>query len=222
MIAIKIQCGCGQKYAFDVEPVAGRMPWAVTCPVCGDDGTSAADSVLAQSLPAAPVAMAAASGGGLRVSGLAKAPAPASLHVAAPTVAPSSAPADISHRGQGDRTQAVNEARAKVSWGDSEDEVIKALMIGGFNYQEAKDIVAPMYKERAKVIRRNGIKKIFIGIALACVPVVALFIFLTSIIFPIKLFAVTVMIGLYGLWLILKGIIMMVAPKSEPGDVAEQ
>jgi hypothetical protein len=25
MVPIKIQCGCGQKYAFDVEPVGGRM-----------------------------------------------------------------------------------------------------------------------------------------------------------------------------------------------------
>jgi hypothetical protein len=221
MIAIKIQCGCGQKYAFDVEPVAGGMPAAVACPVCGDDGTAAANAVIAQSFPAQP-AIAAPASAGLRVSGLAKAPAPApSVHVAAAPPS-SSAPRDVSFRGQTDRTQAVNEARAKVSWGDAEEDVIKALMIGGFNYQEAKEIIAPMYRERAKVIRKNGIKKIFIGVGLVCVPIVALLIFLTSIIFPMKLFAVTVMIGLYGLWLILKGTIMMVAPKSEPGDVAEQ
>ena len=52
MIPVKIQCGCGQRYAFDVEPVNDRMPGAVSCPVCGADGTSAADSVIAQSLVA--------------------------------------------------------------------------------------------------------------------------------------------------------------------------
>jgi hypothetical protein len=51
MIPIKLQCGCGQRYAFDVEPVAGQMPWAVACPVCGADGTHAANTVIAQSLP---------------------------------------------------------------------------------------------------------------------------------------------------------------------------
>jgi hypothetical protein len=47
MIPIKIQCGCGQKYVFDVEPVDGRMACAVACPVCGADGTAAADAAIA-------------------------------------------------------------------------------------------------------------------------------------------------------------------------------
>src|SRR6266568_4055951 len=51
MIPIKIQCGCGQRYAFDVEPVQGRMPYAVACPACGVDGTAAANELIAQSVP---------------------------------------------------------------------------------------------------------------------------------------------------------------------------
>lgn len=47
---IKINCGCGQHYAFDVEPVAGRMPAPVACPVCGMDGTDAANASIAQTL----------------------------------------------------------------------------------------------------------------------------------------------------------------------------
>jgi hypothetical protein len=43
MIAITIQCPCGQKFAFDVEPVNGRMPVSVACPACGADGTNAAN-----------------------------------------------------------------------------------------------------------------------------------------------------------------------------------
>ena len=50
MIPIKIQCGCGQKYVFDVEPVGGRMPSPVACAVCGADGTAAANQVIAQHL----------------------------------------------------------------------------------------------------------------------------------------------------------------------------
>jgi len=58
MVHIKIICGCGQKYAFDVYPSQGRMPAPVACPVCGQDGTAAANEILArlpeaQSIPAA-------------------------------------------------------------------------------------------------------------------------------------------------------------------------
>jgi hypothetical protein len=52
MIPIKIQCGCGQKYVFDVEPAGGRMAYAVQCPACGVDGTAAANQVIAQHLAA--------------------------------------------------------------------------------------------------------------------------------------------------------------------------
>ena len=49
---VRIECGCGQHYAFEVEPVDGRRSAAVQCPVCGADGTSAANEVLAESMTA--------------------------------------------------------------------------------------------------------------------------------------------------------------------------
>jgi hypothetical protein len=50
MMPIKIQCGCGQRYAFDIEPICGRMPGFINCPICGADGTSAANEVIAFTL----------------------------------------------------------------------------------------------------------------------------------------------------------------------------
>ena len=50
MMPVKIHCGCGQRYAFDIEPFCGRMPFPVTCPVCGADGTGAANEVIAFNL----------------------------------------------------------------------------------------------------------------------------------------------------------------------------
>jgi hypothetical protein len=47
MIPVKIQCGCGQRYLFEVEPVCGRMPGKVACPVCGLDGTRVANEIIA-------------------------------------------------------------------------------------------------------------------------------------------------------------------------------
>jgi hypothetical protein len=50
MVPIKIICHCGQKYAFDVQPEGGRMPVAVNCPVCGRDGTIAANESIRKML----------------------------------------------------------------------------------------------------------------------------------------------------------------------------
>jgi uncharacterized protein YxjI len=82
MVEIKVLCGCGTKFKFDVEPVQGRMPSVVNCPACGADGTSIANEYL-RSLglgapaPAAPVQVVqagpppvpAATKPGLRLSG---------------------------------------------------------------------------------------------------------------------------------------------------------
>ena len=54
---VKIVCGCGQKYVFEVEPVNGRMPVKVACPGCGADGTEAANNILAQYFPNRPAAV---------------------------------------------------------------------------------------------------------------------------------------------------------------------
>ena len=64
MIPIKILCGCGQKYAFDVEPIGGRIAHAVQCPVCRSDGRLAANQMIAEhlALNSAPVS-------GLRIGG---------------------------------------------------------------------------------------------------------------------------------------------------------
>lgn len=50
MIDVKLECHCGQQYAFDVEPVDGRMPTEVQCPNCGLDGTAAANAFIARLL----------------------------------------------------------------------------------------------------------------------------------------------------------------------------
>ncbi len=49
---IKIVCGCGTKYKFDVEPLEGRMPWPVRCPSCGVDGTAQANEIIQAGSPA--------------------------------------------------------------------------------------------------------------------------------------------------------------------------
>ena len=50
MIPVKIFCVCGQKYAFEVQPVNGAMPVPVNCPVCKRDGTEQANQTIAKIL----------------------------------------------------------------------------------------------------------------------------------------------------------------------------
>ena len=49
-VPIKIVCHCGQKYAFEAQPENGRMPVPVNCPVCGRDGTLAANESIRKML----------------------------------------------------------------------------------------------------------------------------------------------------------------------------
>ncbi len=54
MINVNIQCSCGQKFGFEVEPINGRMPWDVKCPGCGADQTNAANEIIAREIGSQP------------------------------------------------------------------------------------------------------------------------------------------------------------------------
>jgi len=111
MLELKIQCDCGQKYKFDVEPVSGRMPFTVQCPVCKLDGTAKANEKLHHLASAQPMRIT------LSGAGAAPAAAPAAVapgppmppplpqaprvrlsgaaHAAAPAPVPATAPAPV-------------------------------------------------------------------------------------------------------------------------------
>lgn len=92
---LKIECSCGQKIAFDVEPEAGAMPCSVPCPSCSADITPLANTEIQRQLSAAPPAPAAPSVPRLRVSHGAgtHSPQPPPTPAPAAAQAPSSAPA---------------------------------------------------------------------------------------------------------------------------------
>ena len=134
MLEIKVQCDCGQRYKFDVEPVNGRMPFVVNCPVCGQEGTEKANQILTRvvAAPAAPVPVASAiavsnvpvggppipSAPALRVSGLpgavsATAAASAPPPVAASPSARATAPAPFPVGGIGKAAPAAAAAPGK-------------------------------------------------------------------------------------------------------------
>ena len=85
MTELKVECDCGQRYKFDVEPVNGRMPFTVNCPACGVNGTEKANVLLQQS-----AAVAEAFAAPLPIAAVAT---PISQVVEAPTIPPPIAPA---------------------------------------------------------------------------------------------------------------------------------
>ena len=218
MILVKIQCGCGQPYAFDVEPILGQMPSAIARPSCGADGTAAANAYLAQSSPA-PMAAAVAPVRSAPVGS-------ARVRVAAPSEG--TGPTGRASRGgltqvvQLDRAQIEQEARAKILWGDQPEEVIKYLVIKGVQPDEAAGVVRVMLKERSSAIRGNGVRKMVIGAVLVGVPIAALIMFIKIGVISFTIMGITGAVGLWGGWMAFTGIFMLLAPKSEAGDVAEQ
>lgn len=247
IVPIKIQCGCGQRYAFEAEIGGGQMPFTVACPVCGTDGTGAANTAIAQipqqqpqaaaTPPIAPPPPPAAAPVRLHVATTAAPPpAPAMrLHVSTPTapapvhtVPPAThAPGAPAPRrpllpGQVSPEQAIVEARAKIFWGDPPEDVVKFVMMQGFNVEEASSMVREMFAERVKTLRSIGFKKLFTGIPLIFVPIVTVITCAKMAIFPSWIIALTAMAGLYGAWLALRGTILIVSPKSETCDVANE
>ena len=55
MINVTVECPCGQRFQFEVEPVQGRMPQPVHCPACGSESTDLANTVIEKTLPAAEI-----------------------------------------------------------------------------------------------------------------------------------------------------------------------
>jgi hypothetical protein len=222
MIPIRIECGCGQHYAFDVEPVEGHMPTAVKCPGCGADGTAAANAFIAQAIPKPVVTATPVARPRLHVS--VPSPAPALLVAGSVAEAPPAAAVESRPGIPGreiDHAKVMNEARAKIFWGDRPEEVVKFVMMQGVDYEEASIMVRGMYKERLGTLRGIGTKKIIFGILLLCVPIVAFLFFLRLGFFPLTPMAIAIMIGLYGGWLILKGTLLLVAPKLGSEDTAD-
>ena len=77
---LKIECACGQKIAFEVEPENGAMPCELPCPSCEADVTGVANAEIQRQSAVLPVNAAAAPQ--LRIPVAASEPAPASVVVA--------------------------------------------------------------------------------------------------------------------------------------------
>jgi hypothetical protein len=202
MVPVKIECACGQKYAFDVEPVNGRMPATVSCPNCGADGTAAANDFISQSGRAT---------GQRPAMRLARAQAQTETGVS-PAVAPDDA----------GRAKLVQEARTKMTLGDSMEKVAAFLTVKGFDRTEAMDLARGFYKERAKIVRVNGIKKTIVGFVMMLVPLGTYLSIKDTGRLRVRNTLWAYGVGIAGGYFFVTGIIMILAPKSEKGTVVKE
>jgi len=116
----------------------------------------------------------------------------------------------------------LDQARAKLIWGESEDAVREFLTTHGFSSSEAEIQIAEFRAERHADIRKTGIKKIVIGSALTAAAIAY---FCTTKLgtntHSAKGAAFILLGGLYGSWKLIDGIIYLVRPQSETKSITE-
>ena len=231
MIELKIHCSCGQKYKFDVEPVNNRMAFAVACPVCGANGTEQANSMLGQmsifklvepapapspaAIPPPPPPVVARPSAPTLVS------SPIQTAVAAqsaPTYRPGAAKLGIAPK---DPEQVEAEAKAKILWGDKPEEVTHFLMLQGFTQPEASEKVRAMVKERLRTIRAKGVAKTRGGAVLTLGSGGFLWMLIKVGFFSPFVLGLVGLACVVGLWLLLNGLLTILAPGSQLGDASE-
>src|ERR1043166_5684233 len=210
---IKLECECGQRFAFEVEPVNGRRPTPVECPACGMDKTVTANEVIAQN--AEPRFRAPhASDEPVPISIPAHAPAPAKVAPASP---PSERRAARPIPGQTGRAQAKAEARAKIAWGDPPIKVLAYLRSNGYGKEESTALVQELMRERFAAIRGKGITKIVSGALLMCVFLGIFVAFRSEAWFTSRILGFAGVACLYGIWLFVNGLTLLLAPKPLSG-----
>lgn len=121
-----------------------------------------------------------------------------------------------------DRNQLECEARAKIIWGDEPDAVIKYLMMNGLTYDDAAAFTEDVVRERLATIRATGLRKLLFGLLFLAVPVAAYLAMARIGYVSIKLLALAIVVGLWGAWKLLQGIMMIAFPESETGDLADE
>ena len=118
------------------------------------------------------------------------------------------------------RDQMETEARAKIFWGDSAEDVIAYLRSVGIAQSEAQTMIDAILVERNEAVRAKGKRKIILGALLVPVPLVAWVVFSQMMIFPLKTFGFTVVVGLFGVWKLTDGTINVLSPQSDKSDLS--
>lgn len=113
------------------------------------------------------------------------------------------------------------QARAKLIWGEPAAAVRDYLTANGISDQEADAKMAELSAERNQELRNIGLRKVVFGggAALGAAVYFGLAVHVNT--GAAKLYIFIMMGGLYGLWKLTDGIILLLRPQSEKHDLTE-
>lgn len=125
--------------------------------------------------------------------------------------------------------QAITEARARIIWGEPSSSVRDFLVSNGVTDTIADTKIREFIVERNAEIRRLGIRSILIGITLVVASggLVAYWMatygarIVVEWQFTRAAFIFLALIGLYGVWKLLRGVIRLVRPQTEHKSIPD-
>ena len=120
----------------------------------------------------------------------------------------------------------LSEARARIIWGEPPSSVRDYLVSHGLSSAEAGAKIKEFNAERNATIRKVGLKNTIVGAALVLVTGGICYICLrdpkfSGNYFALRNIATIVLVGLYGCWKLINGIIYLVRPQSEDESITE-
>ena len=120
----------------------------------------------------------------------------------------------------------LNEARARIIWGDEPKTVRAYLVSRGLSQPDADATIKSLLAERNSEIRGIGLRNLLIGLAIVGVTGPLIYLDLspthhgTVSVRSGKGLAMLGFLGLIGVWKLLKGIIYLLRPQSEHSSVS--
>jgi len=122
----------------------------------------------------------------------------------------------------------IAEARAKIIWGDSIPAVRAFLTSNGISGADADAKIHEFMRERDAEIRRLGLKKTVIGLGLIGVSAIFFYTLFAGWVYLPELrgragggYGIAALVGFYGLWKLVDGIVYLIRPKSEHRSVPD-
>ena len=118
------------------------------------------------------------------------------------------------------------EARARIIWGESSSSVHDFLTSNGISAAEADSKIREYQRERNTEIKKIGFRSILIGLLVASLTILAMYLVLWpldrgSIAYANRGVAAVVFVGLYGLWKIGIGSVYVIWPQSVRKSVTD-
>ena len=118
----------------------------------------------------------------------------------------------------------ISEARARIIWGEPSSSVRDFLISNGVPDLVTDAKLKEFEVERSRELKRIGLRNVLIGIVLTGAAGITL-----SMTFPIasatsgsiKVLAVVLLAGLYGLWKLMNGAVYLLRPRSEHKSIPD-